>query len=204
MRRLDLLSIAIVLTALSAACGARVESGSPEARAAQGVVTQPPMGTTQTTIYFLTDDGTAPIGVRRTMRTKSPYAQEALIYLLTGPTREESENGVTTAIPHGTRLLSMTYRRHGAEATINLGMPLQDADVLQKHRMITQIARTVIGVSGIERIWLEANGEPWGLTLMDGSVYSGPWGYEELAGWHLGAGCPGTETVECDHFDALP
>jgi spore germination protein GerM len=153
----------------------------------------------------LIDDGAAPIGVRRTMRTKSPYAREALRALLAGPTAEEEESGITTAIPAGTRLLSMTYKRHGADETVNLaGLPLQKADVMQKHRIIAQIARTLIGVSGIERIWLEADGQPWGLTLMDGSIYSGPWGYEELTGFDVGAGCPGTETVECDHFDALP
>jgi spore germination protein GerM len=125
--------------------------------------------------------------------------------LLAGPTPDEEEDGITTAIPEGTRLLSMTYRRHGADETVNLeGLPVQDAEPIQKHRIIVQIARTHIGVSGIERIWLEANGEPWGLTLMDGSVYTGPWGYEELTGWDVGAGCPGTEIVECDRFDALP
>jgi Sporulation and spore germination len=154
---------------------------------------------------LLIDDGAAPIGVRRTIKTRSPYAREALKELLAGPTLEEEKNGITTAIPEGARLLSMTYRRHGADETVNLaGLPLQKAEPIEKHRIIAQIARTLIGVSGIERIWLEANGQPWGLTLMDRSVYSGPWGYEELTGWHIGACCPGTETVECDHFDALP
>jgi hypothetical protein len=100
----------------------------------------------------------------------------------------------------------MTYKSHGVDETVNLaGLPLQNVDdTMQKHRIITQIARTAIGVSGIERIWLEANGRPWGLTLRDGTIYAGPWSYRELVGWDIGAGCPGTETVECGHFDALP
>jgi spore germination protein GerM len=204
MGRISLTAIVVtLLTLFGAACGSERESNVSDARPQH--VRQTPSGTTRTTIYFLIDDGAAPIGVRRTIRTKSPYAREALGALLGGPTPEEAASGITTAIPDGTRLLSMTYTRHGADETVNLtGLPLQNADVMQKHRIITQIARTLIGVSGIERIWLEANGRPWGLTLMDGSVYSGPWGYDELTGWDIGAGCPGTETVECDHFDALP
>jgi spore germination protein GerM len=205
MVRVPLTAILVtLLCAFGAACGGDPETTHSKAPT-QGVTTQPATGTTRSTIYFLIDDGAAPIGVRRTMRTKSPYAREALRALLAGPTAEEEESGITTAIPAGTRLLSMTYKRHGADETVNLaGLPLQKADVMQKHRIIAQIARTLIGVSGIERIWLEADGQPWGLTLMDGSIYSGPWGYEELTGFDVGAGCPGTETVECDHFDALP
>lgn len=205
MTRLALTAIlAAALSALGAACGAGLASEASDA-AGQAVTTQPATGTTRTTIYFLTDDGAAPIGVRRTIETRSPYAREALKALLAGPTPDEEGNGITTAIPDGTRLLAMTYKRHGADETVNLaGLPLQSADVLQKPRIITQIARTLIGVSGIARIWLEADGKPWGLTLRDGRVYAGPWTYKELTGFDIGAGCPGTETVECDHFDALP
>jgi spore germination protein GerM len=158
-----------------------------------------------TTIYFLTNEGSAPIGVRRTIARESPYAREALKALLAGPTNEEEENGVTTAIPNGTRLLSMTYKGHGADETVNLaGLPPEASDVMRKTRIITQIARTLIGVSGIERIWLQADGQPWGLGLTDGDVYAGPWSYDELVGLDVGAGCPGIETAKCDHFDALP
>jgi spore germination protein GerM len=197
------LILVALLAALGAACGAGREDGSP---AAARITTQATAGTTRTTVYFLIDAGAAPIGVRRTIRTRSPYAREALKALLAGSTPAEEEGGVTTAIPDGTRLVSMTYRRHGADETVNLtGLPpLNATDVLRKARIITQIARTLIGVSGIERIWLEANGQPWGLTLRDGTVDAGPFDYADLAGWDVGAACLGTETVVCDHFVALP
>jgi hypothetical protein len=100
----------------------------------------------------------------------------------------------------------MTYKRHGADETVNLtGLPPNNAtDVRRQARIITQIARTLIGVSGIERIWLEGNGQPWGFTLWDGSVDAGPFDYGDPPGWDIAAGCPGTETVVCDHFVALP
>jgi spore germination protein GerM len=195
------------LIAVAVACGSQSgdQSGSGETRtstsAGFATETRP---TTITTIYFLTNDGSAPIGVRRTIKRKSPYAREALTALLAGPTREEERKGITSAIPKGTRLLSMTYKEQGTDETLNLaGLP-QNANVMQKARIITQMARTVIGVSGIERIWLRDEGRPWGLWLTDGRVYAGPWGYDQLVGLDVGAGCPGTETVECDHFEALP
>jgi spore germination protein GerM len=195
------------LIAVAVACGSQSgdQSGSGETRtstsAGFAIETRP---TTITTIYFLTNDGSAPIGVRRTIKRKSPYAREALTALLAGPTREEERKGITSAIPKGTRLLSMTYKEQGTDETLNLaGLP-QNANVMQKARIITQMARTVIGVSGIERIWLRDEGRPWGLWLTDGRVYAGPWGYDQLVGLDVGAGCPGTETVECDHFEALP
>ena len=99
----------------------------------------------------------------------------------------------------------MTYERHGADETVNLsGLPQEGADVLQQHRIITQIARTLIGVSGIERVWLLNEGRPWGLMLRNGRIVNGPFDYGDLVGWDIGAGCPGTETVVCDHFVALP
>jgi hypothetical protein len=53
-------------------------------------------------------------------------------------------------------------------------------------------------------VWLRSEGKPWGLWLMNGGVRDGPFDYSTLLGFHLGAACPGTEIVECDHFDALP
>ena len=192
----------------TAACGSQAAgepaAGKTDTSPSDGFVSEM-RPTAETTIYFLTNEGSAPIGVRRAIARKSPYAREALKALLAGPTSREAESGITTAIPKGTRLLSMTYKRHGADETVNLaGLPPKASDVMQKTRIITQIARTLIGVSGIERIWLQADGQPWGVGLMDGGVYAGPWSYDELAGLDVGAGCPGTETVECDHFDALP
>jgi spore germination protein GerM len=201
-RLMSTVMLLVLLGALAPGCGGG--DNDVTASPAEGVETQPARGTTRTTVYFLIDNGAAPIGVRRTIQTRSPYAGEALDALLAGPTADEKESGITTEIPPGTSLLAMTYARHGADQTVNLaGLP-PDADSIGKHRIIAQIARTLIGVSGIERIWLEADGEPWGLTLIDGTVYSGPFGYEQLVGWDIGVGCPGMETVECDHFDAVP
>jgi spore germination protein GerM len=194
--------VTVIVGALVAGCGAGAEEAFRESAESESTV-QP--GATRTTIYFLTDGGAAPIGVRRTIEARSPYAQRALEALLAGPTPEETESGVTTAIPEGTRLLAMTYERHGADQTVNFsGLPGEGVDVLRQARIITQIARTLIGVSGTERVWLLNEGRAWGLTLRSGRIDNGPFDYGDFMGWNVGRGCPGTETVTCDRFVALP
>jgi spore germination protein GerM len=101
MARIPLTAILVtLLSVFGTACGAEAETKLSD-RPTQGIKTQPTSGTTRTTVYFLTDDGAAPIGVRRTIKRKSAYAREALKALLAGPTPEEEEAGITTAIPDG-------------------------------------------------------------------------------------------------------
>lgn len=173
-----------------------------------GITTQPSRGVVGTTVYFLTERGVAPLGVRRTIQTKSPYAREALEALLLGPSDEERAAGVTTAIPTVTRLRSISVRaprpRSGSEAVLDLSGLTTVTDPIDRARVITQVARTLIGMSDIDRVTLRSDGRPWGLVAMTGEVIEGPFDYGTLAGWHLGSSCPGTETVECDRFDALP
>jgi spore germination protein GerM len=167
--------------------------------------------TTRVTLYFLAEDGTIVLGVRRDIAERTPppwgsVAGGALDALLAGPTAEEAANGLTTAIPAGTRLISLRSRGEGGTGSvINLsGLDGVD-DGIDRARVITQIVRTLVGISysSVERVWLRANGEPWGMYLMDGGVDGGPYDYSNIT-FHLGASCPGTETVVCDRFDGLP
>lgn len=75
--------VAAIATLCGVACGTEPEDGSGSA----GSTTQP--GTIRTTMYFLTDGGAAPIGVRRAIHARSPYAREALETLLAGPTSKK-------------------------------------------------------------------------------------------------------------------
>jgi hypothetical protein len=159
----------------------------------------------RTTIYFLTDGATAPIGVRRTIARKSPYARQALEALLVGPTAAEREEGITSAIPPGTELLSLRFEVRGGEATVDLsGLPA-DAGTLTRVRAISQITRTLVGLSGIQQVWLRADGKPFGLWMMDGSIENVAYGYDDmLAFFHICTAKPGTEAVPGDCFSALP
>jgi spore germination protein GerM len=207
MRRYALLTLAALLVVL-AGCGGGASVASQSAPAAdEGTATQPATGSTRTTVYFLIDNGAAPIGVRRTIRTKSPYARRALEALLAGPSDEERGAGVTTALPAATRLLSLAFRATtapgGNEAVVDLSGLEGVRDSMRTARIVTQVARTLIGLSDIDRVTFRSNGQPWGLVLRDGEVVDGPFDYRRLA-FDIGYGCPGTETVVCDRFVGLP
>jgi spore germination protein GerM len=168
--------------------------------------------TLRTTLYFLAEEGTVPLGTRREIveRTPPPWgsvARGALEALLAGPSAEEASAGLTMAIPPGTRLISLDSRgKGGIGAVVGLSGLAAVEDALDRARVITQIVRTLVGISGssVERVWLLEEGQPWGMDLMEGGVDNGPFDYATLGGFHLGAACPGTETLRCDHFDALP
>jgi Sporulation and spore germination len=193
----------LLLIALLAACGQTRVAPSPPAQSPRSF---------RTTLYFLAEDGTVPLGVRRDVVERTPpawgsAAGGALEGLLAGPTSKEASAGLATAIPIGTTLVSLRSRNEGGTgAIVNLSGLDRVDDSLDRARIITQIVRTLMGISygSVDRVWLFDNREPWGMYLMDGSVDNGPFDYSTLRGFHLGAACPGTETVECDHFDALP
>jgi spore germination protein GerM len=163
-----------------------------------------------TTLYFLIEDGAAPIGVRRTIVKDAPPEQGASVRgtlkaLLDGPTAGEEARGITTAIPAGTQLLSLTARGSGGTgAVVELSGLSSVEDPLDRARVITQVVRTLVWSGDIERVWFRSEDRPWGMGRHDGSVDDGPYDYESLHGFWLGASCPGTETVECDSFRALP
>jgi Sporulation and spore germination len=193
MRRALLFAL-LILSA--AGCGQESVSDSPPAEGP---------GTTRVTLYFLAEDGSISLGVRRDVLQRVPppwgsTAGGALEALLAGPTAEEAAAGFTTAIPRGTRLISLrSHGYSGTGAVVNLSGLDRVADSLDRAGIITQIVRTLA-----TRVWLLEEGELWGMYLMDGGVDNGPFDYDTLLGFHLGVACPGTGTVECDRFDALP
>lgn len=196
-RAAGLLAAALLgLAALAASgCGGEQE---PAAAAADRA------GTLETTLYFVTPDGAAPIGVRRSIPRTSPYALQALRALLSGPTAEERKQGITSAIPEAVELL--TFRIEGSTSGVVdlVGLP-HEANAVERVRVVTQIARSLVGLSGIEHVRLRSEGEPWGLWLMGGGVADEAYGYARLLGFsRVCVGKTGTETVEANCFSALP
>jgi hypothetical protein len=164
--------------------------------------------TERATIYLLVDDGRAPLGVRRTVELPEPAqgsrVHAAVTALLAGPTPEESAAGLTTAIPAETRLHSLTFQDQGASAIIDLaGLPA-DAGPVSKVRIITQVARTVIGVSDVHRAWPRSDGEPWDLWRHDGTVVDRAIDYGVFVGWDVCEAKPGTEDEPGECFTAVP
>lgn len=187
-----------VFVFLSSGCGTAEDTSDPVAGNAS-----PQVDAAQTAIYFLSSDGSAPVGVRRTILRGSPIAREALRALLAGPSADERESGITSALPSSAVLRS--FRLDGSSAVVELvGLPT-GANGIDRARVITQITRSLVGLSGIEQVWLREDGQPWGLWRMDGGVRDVPYGYDDLLGYfRICASKPGTEAVEGDCFSALP
>jgi hypothetical protein len=99
---------------------------------------------------------------------------------------EEASAGLTTAIPPGTRLISLdSWGKGGTGAVVGLSGLAAVEYALDRARVITQIVRTLVGISGssVERVWLLEEGQPWGMDLMEGGVDNGPVDYATLAGF---------------------
>jgi spore germination protein GerM len=202
MRRFALI---VAAAALVTGCGAEATGGRTETAPA-GAETA-----FRSTIYFLVDGRTAPLGVRRELRRVGyePLARIALEQLLAGPTADERAAGLATAITAGARIRSFRIesRRGGSDAFVDLSglPPANDADALIKVRVMTQVARSLIGLSDVARVWLRVDGRAWGLWDFEGNVRDDPIDYERLRGFsHICVAKPGTEAVPGDCFTALP
>lgn len=197
VRSLICLALCGVLMLLAFGCAA--DESQPDGAAAGN----PPADSVQTTIYLLTADGSAPIGVRRSVPRKSPFAREALRALLAGPTADERAEGITSAIASSVTLRS--FRIEGKSGVVDLsGLPAE-AGSIDRVRVITQITRSLVGLSGIEQVWLRSDGEPWGLWRMSGGVENVAYGYDDLLGFFgICSSKPGAAAVERDCFTALP
>jgi spore germination protein GerM len=196
-RRFTAAAIAgVAASVLVAGCGQR------ETEPAAGNDAKP---TIETTVYFLTADRTALQGVRRSIPRRSPYALQALNALVAGPTDEERKQGLATAIPAEAKLVSFRIRAH-TDAVVNLsGLPITGANGVERVRIIAQLTRSLVGLSGIARVWIRNDGEPWGLWSMRGGVENRPYDYDDMvAFYNVCSSKPGTETVPGECFSALP
>lgn len=210
--RRQAVALALAIASLTVGCGAGLSTGGdrgkPEADSARPQLASSATSAPRTTVYFLTEGGRAPIGVRRTLGqgNDTPLAAQAVEALLAGPSAGEQAAGIRSAIPAGVALRSFSTRAFGGtEAVVDLsGLP-QGADGVERVRVITQVTRTVVGVSSISRVWLRDDGRPWGLWNMRGEMLDRPHDYAELlAFYRICAAKAGTEAVEGDCFSALP
>jgi spore germination protein GerM len=194
----------MVTRAIAVGIGAGLAVAAPWA--VTGVDRAAARPTLRTTVYFLVDEGRAPIGVRRTIEGRPPYARAALTALLAGPTHAEREAGTTTAVPDGTRLRSLTFvGPSGAEAVVDLSGLSATAGGVDRVRVISQVTRTLVGLSGIERVRLRNDGRPWGLWSMSGGMLDEAYDLNRLVGFfHVCAAVPGTEAIPGDCFSAVP
>jgi hypothetical protein len=149
-----------------------------------------PRPTFRATVYFLTDDAAAPIGVRRTIARESPYARDALDALVEGPTAAERRRGISTAIPDQARVVSLTLRsRQRVLAVVNLtGLPPPGATRRRGNSRYAR-ARDYTDRSHAHRPLRDrrhrgqSRWETWDLWTIDGRIVRAETDYERLRGW---------------------
>jgi hypothetical protein len=168
---------AVVALSLAAACAG--------AAPAPALEPPPPL---RTTVYLLADGGRAPIGVRRALPRRTPFAHQALAALLEGPSQGERARGFGSALPPGARIrgfsIAPSLSRQAGTATVDLsGLSFAGPTSAPLARAATQVARTVIGLSGIERVRLRADGRPWPFRDHRGRVLDLTVDYRTLLGW---------------------
>jgi spore germination protein GerM len=196
-----------LVSAIAAASGCagseRVDSERAWASVTQASPTSARARSTRTTIYFLADEGAAPIGVRRTIPRTAPYAKGALRALLAGPSSAEAQRGLTTAIPGTAALRSFTIQNSTLAIVDLSGLRVSD-NVIENTRVIFQIVRTLVGVSGIREVLIRSSGEPFGLPTVTQGIEDGPWGYSNMPMGPVCTGNRGKETVRANCFSPLP
>ncbi|WP_228047721.1 Gmad2 immunoglobulin-like domain-containing protein [Streptomyces justiciae] len=134
----------------------------------------------RTSVYFLHGEQVSP--APRTV-TAPTTAAAALRALLAGPSRYESRNGRTTAIPSGTTLRSIVVRRHAA--TIDLSGRYDDGGgSLSMQARLAQVVFTATRFPSIEKVRFELDGKPVTSFGGEGIVLNHPVGradFEDLA-----------------------
>ncbi len=191
---------AVVVTvgaSIVVACGGADE----QARAGQSNA----LAAKRVTVYFLTDGVAAPLGLRRSLDHGVGTADGAIRELLEGPTADEQRRGLTSAFSSGTELQSLEIRETSPEALVELDGLTPPASAVQRVRMITQVARTLIGVQGIQRVRIRVDGEPLALWTQTGELDDRAYDYDALIGFFgVCIGTAGAEATPGDCFSALP
>jgi sporulation and spore germination protein/immunoglobulin-like protein involved in spore germination len=160
------LALALLLLAL-AGCGgggndeAAAPPATTEAPAADSglVTTAAPDETTSLDAFFLRDGSVAPVA--RTVPQTQAVATAALEALFAGPSSDEAGLDVETAIPEGTRLMSIDVT--SGVATVDLS---NEFDALRPpesmNPSLAQITYTLTQFPTIRRVWVAVRGEPVG------------------------------------------
>ena len=121
----------------------------------------PPQGTTGTTtetssvaVYLLRDGKVTP--VRRTVPATPAIARAALTALLEGPTDDEREDGLSSAIPEGTSLVDIALA--DGVATVDLDGSFASDEESMRSR-VAQVVATLTRFPTVDRVAFRIDGE---------------------------------------------
>ena len=149
----------LLATLFLAACGGDDEPTSTEPAPTESPagIASPNAQTQPAVVYLLRDEKVAPVA-RRVPRTTG-VAGAALRALFEGVTAEEEAQGLSTAVPEGTRLLGIDL--DAGTATVDLSAEFESgggsASMLAR---VAQVVHTVTRFPAIQRVAFRIDGEP--------------------------------------------
>ncbi|MCZ7525191.1 MAG: GerMN domain-containing protein [Acidimicrobiia bacterium] len=103
--------------------------------------------------------------------TRPVTAAKVLEELFAGPTTEETDQGVRTAISPTTTLVSVTVTDTTATVDLSGGF---DSGTTEQLTSVAQIVFTATGVAGVDRVALQLDGRAIEVPTADGVVKAGP------------------------------
>jgi spore germination protein GerM len=175
--------VALVAVAALAAtgCGGGTQA-NPETLKADavpfGLLEEPTSTTPQTTVpeqqyafvvYFLGDEGAAQV-----VRTASTKPDPAIVTgaLLAGPTREEFQVGLRSAIPR--RAIGRVGRVVRRTVTVDLNAPFADVNLSAQKSALTQIVLSLTSLENVGRVRFRLEGEPVSVPRLNGADTAEP------------------------------
>jgi len=177
-------SLGIIL----AGCGSDdAVSLGPPPRTGPSEINATPTGTstvaTSTSVEVWFASGERRVAERRTHTPTLGVAAAALEALLAGPTRAERASGVSTAVPAGTRLLSVSI--NGGIATVDLTSEYQSGGgSFSMQVRLGQVVYTLTQFPTVKKVRFQLDGAPVNVFSGEGIVLDHPVGrsdYKELA-----------------------
>lgn len=183
--------VAAVLVVLGSACGlssqdepvtmepAEVPFGllAPPTTEAPAPVTSTTTEGVRVTVFLVGPAG--PVPVARSMPGESPTLRVALSALSTGPTSEEAELGLHSAVPPGATLRAIGLER--AVATVALDDQFLELGPGEQVDALAQVVFTATGIEGVDRVLFKVGGERVAVPTLDGSIADGPVGRRDYS-----------------------
>ena len=119
-------------------------------------------------VYFVNEDGML---VARERELSPPVTlDEPLLALFAGPTDEEAETGLNSALPAETEILNIEPSRDGV-LVLNLAEgTLEQIEGELQRLAIAQLVFTVTEIEGVDWLWVQIETEPRALPTDEGDL----------------------------------